>query len=512
MRAGLRRSTQLAGLARAVVRARTERASPDAQHNVVLRLLKLHGLPQKIGQVLSLGELDREEQTYSQLTEAAPALPIEKVKRIVEEELGRGLRQCFREFAARGISASLGQVHRATLYDGREVAVKIQYPGIGKAVEADLRALGWLMAPVGGLRRGFDVSGYRAEIAAMLNRELDYRREAGEVKRFRKLAEGLAGVEVPELIEKFSTSRVLVTTWMRGGSFAVTKKWTPEAQAETARILLNLFLKSIFEWGVIHADPHPGNIRFSLREGDPRVGLLDFGAVAEIPPGMAARLGRLIQDVQSGGLRNRPELALQRYESLGFQRELLEPMAPLLPALSEVLFEPFCASGEYSVRDWRVGERISAIAGDLRWNFRMAGPPAMIFLMRTLHGLMQYLSALQQKVDWRAAYENCVRSHEAMRAATSVEKKPAGTGEIFAIAKHLRVQVMEGERQKVSVTFMAHRAQALPELLPPEVLEKVAERQIDLNAIAERAVQTQFAPAELFRLEEGAKLIRVSLE
>ena len=190
VKATLKRTAQLGLLAKdlADVRASRKGSSQDAaRQRLVQRLGLLHGLPQKIGQLLAFSEIDASDPAFTKLTENEPSLSAATARAEVERQLGGPIHSFFTSFEDRGIAASIGQVHRATTLDGRIVAVKIQYPGIAECVEFDLRALGWLAAPIGDLRRGFDLKAYRTEIGQSLRDELDYHKEAASLNHFSNL-------------------------------------------------------------------------------------------------------------------------------------------------------------------------------------------------------------------------------------------------------------------------------------------------------------------------------------
>ncbi len=456
-----------------------------------------------------MGELYADEPAYLKLTEGPPALPSSEVFRQIELALGQPLRQCYSRIEEKGTAASIAQVHRAWLPDGRAVAVKVQYPGIAQALETDLRALGWLTIPVGGLRRGFDLAGYRREVGSMLREEVDYFHEAQMIRRFSQLTRNMECVEVPEVIEDLSRKHILTMTWLEGEPFLSTRKWKTNSRHILGESLVDLFLKGIFRWGLLHADPHPGNYRFSLRDGRPIIGLLDFGCVKSISGATADALAALIDDIRKDRLQQNVELALHRFEALGFQRRLLEPMAHLLPALATVLFEPFRTGKLFSPQQWRLSERVQDILGDFRWNFRMAGPPELIYFVRAFQGLLQYLDALETPVDWYSAYES-VRPDACGAAAAGLPD-----GEVFpkhGLSQYLQICVWDHGQEKAKVTFRATAAENLPDLVPPEIELKLVERGIDVQNIANAAKSANFPPGELFQLDEGVKKIRVWLE
>ena len=186
---------------------------------VAERLGQLRGLPQKVGQILALNEMSDGQSNYRALSEGPGALSFEDVRLVVEEELGAPLAELFGEFAEQGIGASLSQVHRAQSKDGRDVAVKVQYPGIGEAIESDLHALGWLSAPVGNLRRGFDLPAYQQHVQEILAAELDYRLEADNLRAYAEsLGELGRWVWVPESVKELSSERVLTMSYKTGQS------------------------------------------------------------------------------------------------------------------------------------------------------------------------------------------------------------------------------------------------------------------------------------------------------
>lgn len=508
MRRGLGRAVELGGLAREMARSRTAVAgtAAEARGKVVERLARLHGLPQKIGQILSLSEMETGEQAYTALTETGPEIPPDKALAEIESALGRPLGECFAQIEAHGIGASLSQVHRAVLKDGRPVAVKIQYPGIRKALEFDLKALGWLTAPVGGLRRGFDIAAYRRELALKFTEELDYRQEAAMLTRFRTAASMFSEIEIPEVIEELSGDRVLTMTWLEGKPISAVRSWPASARREVAISLLRFFLTSCFSWGLVHADPHAGNYRFR-REGRPMIGLLDFGCVKALDGRAIGALRGLIDATLSGTLKADSSLARAYYEALGFNPLLLAPMEQKLAFLSEILFEPFCIDRPFDPRGWHLGERVENLLGELRWNFRVAGPADLIFFMRAYQGLIQYLKMLDAPVNWQELYL-AINRPIAATAPQPVAATPAGNVK----SRNLRIRVEEHGRLKAEVTFAAAAAANLPELIPEEIEPKLAARGIDLSEVTGELVKSDFAPGEIFKLEEESKSFRVWLE
>ncbi len=479
----------------------------NARRHLAARMGRLRGLPQKVGQILSMSA-DGAAGAFDGLCEQAEPVPLEAVLSELESAWGFDPRCVIEHIEPDGRAASLGQVHKARLLDGREVAIKVRFPGIRQAVENDLRLLGWLSAPVGDLRRGFNLEDYRREILSNVGKELDYRIEAENQRRYKTLLSEIPGWDVPSVIGEHSTETVLVTEWVEGDPLDVVLNRPRGRRDELARTLLRGFFHMLFRHGLLHADPHPGNYRFRADVAAGQVVLFDFGCVTRIRHERRLALLKLIEMTQAG--RGDPYPALV---ALGFDATMLEPVRPVLAALCRVLFEPFCTPGNYDLSGWRRAERAADVLGDHRWNFRMAGPAELIFVMRAFHGLTYYLERLGAQVCWSHALQPYLDAESQRLAALTTPPAPT-PGAFEAVARHLRIAVTEGPRTRVALTFPAMAVERLPDLMDGDLLAKLRSRQIDLDAIVSRARSAAYAPQTLFELSEGdsQKSIRVWLD
>jgi predicted unusual protein kinase regulating ubiquinone biosynthesis (AarF/ABC1/UbiB family) len=213
----------------------------------------------------------------TKLQEAAPALPAASVHKVLAEELGPRWKQRFKEFDdTPTAAASIGQVHRAVWRDGREVAVKIQYPGAGEALIADLGQLGRLASLFRVVQPGLDVKPLVSELRSRLTEELDYELEAGSQKAFAKAYADDDAVFVPRVVA--SSAKILITEWLGGTPMSQIIASGSAAERDLSGLrLATLHFSAPVRAGLLHADPHPGNFRL-LPDG--RLGVLDFGAVA----------------------------------------------------------------------------------------------------------------------------------------------------------------------------------------------------------------------------------------
>jgi predicted unusual protein kinase regulating ubiquinone biosynthesis (AarF/ABC1/UbiB family) len=253
----------------------------------------LRGLAAKVGQMASYvdgfvpeAQAEAFQAVLRQLQAAAPRSPAPAVRALLERELGAPVDRLFAAFAEEPFaSASIGQVHEAWLADGRHVAVKVQHPGIDKAVEADL-ANGRVLADFAGAfaPSTLDATRLYEELSRRFMDELDYKREAAAQDRFIHLHAGDPDIWIPAVIRERSSRRVLCTELAHGKTLEEVATWPEPERARIARILWRFAYKSILVGGVFNADPHPGNYLFN-RGG--KVVFLDFGCIEELTPHVA---------------------------------------------------------------------------------------------------------------------------------------------------------------------------------------------------------------------------------
>jgi predicted unusual protein kinase regulating ubiquinone biosynthesis (AarF/ABC1/UbiB family) len=252
----------------------------------------LRGLAAKVGQMASYVDgivPDEQRETYervlSGLQRATPSSPFSKVRAVIESELGQPLDHAFAEFdEAPMASASIGQVHRARLHDGNEVAVKVQHPGIEAAIETDLSSAGTMVSFVSRMvPSALNARDVHVEIAQAFREELDYRLEVQRQTTFARFFANDPQIHVPRVFESHSSRRVMTSELVRGLHFDAVTAF-PEAQRRAyASVLWRFVFQAILVEGLFNADPHPGNYLF---HEDGRITFLDFGCVQRLEPVM----------------------------------------------------------------------------------------------------------------------------------------------------------------------------------------------------------------------------------
>jgi predicted unusual protein kinase regulating ubiquinone biosynthesis (AarF/ABC1/UbiB family) len=311
--------------------------------------------------------------------------------------MGASWRAQFAEFDDQpAAAASIGQVHRAIWHDGRTVAVKIQYPGAGRALSNDFTQLSRVGRLFGVLMPGLDVRPMLDELRDRVVEELDYRLEAGAQQAF---ADGFAGdpdIAVPNVVT--GTDHVLVTEWMDGTPLAeVIASGTAEQRNAAGMLLVRFLFSSPARVGLLHADPHPGNFRL-LPDG--RLGVLDFGAVDRLPDGLPLIFGRLLWLIHNDGDIRTVEQELREH---GFLRPGMTVDLEDLRAFLAPLAEPSRSDRFSFSREWMRAE--AARYSDLRTaNIarRLNLPPSYVLIHRVSTAGIGVLCQLECQGEFRA--------------------------------------------------------------------------------------------------------------
>ena len=393
---------KVTGLANEVITTEVQQRTAEHLFKV---LGQLKGGAMKMGQALSVFEAALPEDiagpyraALTKLQEAAPPLPAATVHKVLAEELGPQWRRKFKELDdSPAAAASIGQVHRAVWKDGREVAVKIQYPGAGPALVADLNQLARFAGLFKVIQPGLDVKPLVTELRERVAEELDYRLEATTQKAFARAYADDEEILVPNVVAY--SDKVLVTEWVDGVPLAQVINSGAPADRDLAGLrMATLHFSAPTRAGLLHADPHPGNFR--LME-DSRLAVLDFGAVARMPDGHPEPIGRITRLALEG----RASEVLDGLRAEGFisgeidvdPDELLEYLRPLL--------DPVAAEEFQFSRAWLRAEatRLGNPRGPaFQFGKQLNLPPNYLMLHRVTLGSIGVLCQLEAKAPYRA--------------------------------------------------------------------------------------------------------------
>ncbi|MFE2104635.1 ABC1 kinase family protein [Kitasatospora sp. NPDC059463] len=364
---------------------------------------ELKGGAMKIGQLLSVFEaalppalVGPYREALARLQESAPPLGFDAVRHTLAEELGASWPESFRAFAEEPeAAASIGQVHRARWEDGREVAVKIQYPNAREALLGDYARISQLMRVLGLLYPGLDIGPMVAELKERVAEELDYHLEAGAQRAFAETYRDDPDIHVPAVVAQ--TSRVLVTEWLPGRPLSDVIAGGTRQERDAAGLRFTRFLLSgPGRAGLLHADPHPGNFRL-LPDG--RLGVLDFGAVKRLPDGLPHTLGTLQRLAHQGDF----EAAEQLMREAGLLRPGARAGAEAVSAFLAPLAVPAAQEEFHFTRSWLREELARAASPGTRGLIRRLNlPPSYVLINRAVTAGSAVLCQLDCTVPFRA--------------------------------------------------------------------------------------------------------------
>ncbi len=359
----------------------------------------MKGALMKLGQIVSFMDESLPEAYQEQLKKLqtqAPPMDYETVVHVIKDELGKEPELLFLRFDEKPLaSASIGQVHRATLHDGTEVAVKIQYPGVDRAIAADLDNYGLLMGIAGAVTPTLDARPIVDELRARLLEELDYTIEAKNQQRFIELFAGHPDIVVPRVFPKLSSRRVLTSEFITGmGFYDFVAKATPEVRRKSVLTIREFVFDSIWFHNLFNGDPHPGNYLFMP---DGRVAFLDFGCVKHFDPQFIADFQVLNRAYLTGDRDGYFKKACDmKFVKAGHEHKVDRDW---LWDYARWFYLPILEDAEFEFTPAYCKQALSVIFGE---NMRLLNmPPEYVMLNRITFGLNSIMSRLGAKENWR---------------------------------------------------------------------------------------------------------------
>ena len=427
----------------------------------------------KLGQLLSTRPdllPDEYLNALAKLQDDVSPVPFEKIKKIIEEELGTKISKAFNNFDEKPLaSASIGQVHRAELHSGKPVAVKVQRPGIAKQFLEDLDTLDEMTAlAVKHLEtaKTYAIDEVFAELRRILINELDYKKEAQNLKTLKRNLAKYDHLIIPAPVDDYSTSRVLTMEFVSGKkitSLSPLRKMENDF-SELVQELVEAYLQQIINDGFAHADPHPGNIKFTQ---DNKIALIDLGMVARFTPQLQENLIELLLAIsQSNGEKTAHSLLKMSELSKESQKKEFSKR------VSDVIME----SENSRAKDLQTG-RILIQLNRLALSTHIKLPVEINILGKILLNLDQIVALLDPEFDLRAAIQRNV--HEIMRKKMLSELKPENFFSTLIETKHF-VEKMPERMNRITENLANNEFQfkidAIDEKRVTDGFQKVANR------------------------------------
>ncbi len=374
--------------------------TPGNAMRVTEQLSRLRGAAMKLGQMISLdaGDVLPAELTaiMARLRDAAHFMPPAQLNRVLTTEWGPDWRRRFTHFDARPIAAaSIGQVHRATLPDGRLLAIKVQYPGVAASIDADVDNVATLLRMSGLLPPTLNVAPLLAEAKRQLHEEADYRREAAQMRRYRELLANDPAFVMPEPVDELSSERVLAMDFIPGSPIETLQQAPRETRDAAMEALLRLVLRELFEFGHMQTDPNFANFRWQADTS--RIVLLDFGATRPVPQATTDAYRSLMQ----AGLAEDRQALREALVTIGFiTPAILDRHGRAIDDMIEVLLRHLGKPGLFDFADRSFVERVrghaEVIAADrAAWHI----PPAeTLFVQRKVSGTAMLAVRMQARL------------------------------------------------------------------------------------------------------------------
>ncbi len=380
---------------------------PGNMRRIADELARMRGAAMKMGQLMSMdgGDVLPPElaDILARLRADAHFMPPKQLKQVLNGNWGEGwLRKVDRFDVSPIAAASIGQVHRTRLKDGRDLAVKVQYPGVARSIDSDVSNVGMLLRMSGLIPSGFDIAPYLDEARRQLHEETDYAQEARYLTAYRDQMRGSEEFTVPDVHADWSTSAILAMTHVDGLPIETLTGADQEVRDRVASLLLDLMLREVFEFGLMQTDPNFANYRYD--ENARRIVLLDFGATRQLAPETAGHYRDLMRAGLDGDRADLEAAAMR----IGFADENMrrDHRARVLDMMTAV-FEAICDTPHYDFSRTDLTRHLNAEGAALAEDGMVPPTPAMdaLYLQRKFGGTFLLAARLKARVPVRALLE-----------------------------------------------------------------------------------------------------------
>lgn len=373
--------------------------TPRNATRIADQLARMRGAAMKVGQLISMdtGEFLPPElaQILGRLRADADYMPPRQLKQVLSANWGDGWLRKFSKFDVRPIAAaSIGQVHRARTGDGRDLAIKVQYPGVARSIDSDVQNVAALIRMSGLLPKGLEIDPLLEEAKAQLRDEADYLRERDQIVQFQTLMQGAEGFVLPTPHDDLTTDSILAMSFLPGHPIETLETASQDLRDSVISRLMELMFREVFEFGFIQSDPNFANYRY-----DPNsdlVVLLDFGAARPVPHQVASDYAALFCAAMEGGDLSQPALALGF-----FGADTKERHQQMVLSMLETVFTPLRERRLFDFGDTSLSNQLNAAGMEManERDFIHVPPIETLFLQRKFAGLFLLASRLRARVD-----------------------------------------------------------------------------------------------------------------
>lgn len=491
---------------KALRQADNDDVKQQARHALSDILAGSRGLPMKVGQVLAgMGD----ESEYAVLTQSVEPWSLDKMLPVLEKAWGKPALIILESMEESQAAASLGQVHRAKLNARETLAIKIQYPDIAKAMQAEMTLAG-LMPAAGPVKTwGFDMQAYKQTLNQNIHEELDYLHEMKQQMLFSGSVH-VQGLHVPSTYPLLCRKNILVQSWAEGVRLSEVAKWALPPRLFVARTLMQTMFQSLFQAGLVHGDPHPGNMLFSDDIKEPQTTLLDFGCMIHVDE--MPRLALLNMILVARGDRHINLLSL--FASMGFDEHKLQYIEAKLPTLIQLLCRPFIEERAFDVEQWDLSASVELLLGDDKWWFRSAAPANLFLIIRIFQGLVSQLALLDVKLPWFPLLQQALKKSTWEQAkhwtpeGIDLPKPP----EIQGSATQLFICIKPHGKNDINITLTAISALDLENLMPKNIASEMRDAGINLHDIREQLLKDGLEPQTLLDLDMPSYHCHIALQ
>lgn len=461
-------------------------------------LSSVPGVSAKITQLLNTNS-DASDQAPIEIT----PMNKETVLSIIENETPN-LAAMIADISFPPIVASVGQLHRVTLKNGVELAVKIQYEGLSKTVEQQLHVLFGAMSFGPPKKFGLNIDDYKNTVGVSISEELDYDKELKNQQKMFKLYEFDPRVTIAAPSPYYSGTKVLSQSWLPSENEKDIRLWSQKERLRACSLFAEYFLDAVFIKKFLHIDLHPNNFGFTKSDqGEISLVLYDFGAVLSLDPRKVQALWSLINLHMDPQKKPPIQQVADHLVYLGFDEQKLAHLGPRLGVLVDHILLPFTKMGPWKPQDWTLNETAEKTLGNDKWWFRTAGPAWFILLMRAANGLVKFLTRQGFGYNTRNLFEKMSKFYIPISITLPSTQFKDGSEEC---ASHLKIHVSQNKETIVSTSLPYRVIDEIRDYIPEDSLKEI-EQSLNLNSLVEKVIASGYVPQLIFEqsLENGKK-------